>query len=287
LNLVDGIPIREHSANMFDEIKSNIFPAAHKFITDWGSVPWHTYAHRPHSSQALAFSVFGTLSESQARDQVLNRIATRAGLADSGPWSILLEWQDATNQLKEPRPTQVDAVAISATSMLLFECKFTEPGGQCSQVKQDRHKRTACNTRYERQTNVQNGISARCALSGKGIRYWDFIPEVFGIDAGADHTPCPFAFDNYQWMRNSLLAHSLQKSTGKPVRLFVVYCDIPGLPTADKVRRGGVGMPTLSAETSIHPLSYQDIITMADACEPSPVWGQLDVWMTSRVPSRF
>ena len=271
---------------MFDEIRSNIFPAAHKFIADWASVPWHTYAHRPHSSQALAFSVFGTISESSVRDEVFTRIAARAGLSDSGPWSVLLEWQDATNQLREPRPTQVDAVVVSENSILLFECKFTEPGGQCSQVKQDSRKRTACNTRYEMQINTQNGISARCALSGKGVRYWEIIPEVYGIDAGIDHVPCPFAFDNYQWMRNSLLAHSLHNSTGKSVRLFVVFCDVPGLPTADKVRGGGVGLATVSEETLVRPVSYQDILEIAAEIQPSPVWGEFEHWMLSRVPSR-
>lgn len=199
---------------------------------------------------------------------------------------MLLEWQDATNQLNEPRPTQVDAVAISAASMLLFECKFTEPGGQCSQVKQDSHKRTACNTRYELQTNVQNGKQSRCALSGKGVRYWELIPEVFGIDAEADHTPCPFAFDNYQWMRNSLLARCLQSSTGKSTRVFVTYCDLPGLPAADKVRTGIVGMPTVSEEFAIRPLSYQNLLKLADEIEPSEVWQELETWMTSRVPER-
>jgi len=272
---------------MFDEIRNNIFPHAHSFITDWAAVPWHTYAYRPHSSQALAFSVFGTISVSPHKDKIFSRIAARAGLADAGPWSVMLEWQDATNQLNEPRPTQVDAVAISESSILMFECKFTEPGGQCSQVKQDNRKRTPCNTRYELQTNVQNGTLAKCALSGKGIRYWDLVPEVYDLDASADHTPCPFAFDNYQWMRNSLLAHSLQKSTGKTVRVFIAYCDLPGLPAADKVRRGGVGIPTRTPDASIRPLSYQEIITLADEISPSPMWRELETWMLSRVPVRL
>ncbi|MFN4025495.1 MAG: hypothetical protein ACK4MQ_11740, partial [Hyphomonas sp.] len=75
---------------MFDEIKKNIFPAAYPAITDWASIPWHTYAHLPHSSQALAFSVFGTISASSAKDVIVTRIAASAGIEDAGPWEIEL-----------------------------------------------------------------------------------------------------------------------------------------------------------------------------------------------------
>lgn len=274
-----------YRGGMSDHIRNNIFPAAHAAVSDWTAIHWHTYAHLPHSSQALAFSVFGTFSASPAKDAIISRIAAEAGLEDSGPWSIELEWQDASNLLNEPRPTQVDAVAISPSSILLFECKFTEPGGQCSQVKQDARKRTPCNTRYELQTNVQNGKTARCALSGKGIRYWELIPEVYGLDADADHEPCPFAFDSYQWMRNSLMAHALQRSTGKAVRVFAAYYDKLGLPTADKVRLGHLGVPVQRAHAMIRPVSYQQIIRMADELAPLPLWRELETWMDSRLPA--
>jgi hypothetical protein len=51
--------------------------------------------------------------------------------------SVRIEtWMDKENRLGEPRPTQVDAMAEGAHSVILFECKFTEAaGGACSQVE--------------------------------------------------------------------------------------------------------------------------------------------------------
>jgi len=36
-----------------------------------------------------------------------------------------------------------------------------------------------CNGNYEMQTNPVNEEKARCALTGKGIRYWELIPGVY------------------------------------------------------------------------------------------------------------
>ena len=127
------------SADELEAVRANIFTDAHGYIANWQTFPWHRddegriQAHKAHSSQALAIDVFGTIAMSRARDAVLGQIADVIGLPSEGPWEIKLEWTDPDRLLGERRSTQVDAIACSATAAILFECKFTEPGGGCSQ----------------------------------------------------------------------------------------------------------------------------------------------------------
>jgi len=88
------------------------------------------------------------------------------------------------------------------------------------------------------QTNPVNGVAARCALTGKKIRYWESIPRIFGFDAEEDHRPCPFRSDAYQWMRNVVLADSLAASRGVAAGVIAAYADGEGFDTAKKVRAG-------------------------------------------------
>lgn len=266
-------------------IRANIFPFAHAAIEDWTTFPWHLYAHSAKSSQVLAIDVFGTIKSlgPTERDAVLATVAGRLGLAVQGPWEVHLEWQDAGNGLNELTPTQVDAVAISPNAMILFECKFTEAGGGCSQIKPDRLGRVACDGAYRPQINPQNGIEARCALAGKGIRYWDHIPTVFGVDGGADHAPCLFAFDSYQWMRNVLLARSLRMTTGKQTRVVAAFVDAPHLQTAAKVASGVLGQKPVLPIDAVVPLSYAGIIAAAAEAAPSEVWSELAIWVEAKI----
>ncbi|MFT5327332.1 MAG: hypothetical protein ACI8P0_005221 [Planctomycetaceae bacterium] len=180
-------------------IESNLFPASRAAIGSWDSFRWHHDRQRrvdtwkPHSSQALAIDVFGLLSAvSQSdRDVILNDVAEQLGLTSGGPWIVELEWEDADNLLNENARTQVDAVARSPQAIIFFECKFTETdGGSCSQpsaISSGANEGIRqCNGNYESQLNPVNGIESRCALSGKGIRYWDVIPSVVGVDATVD-----------------------------------------------------------------------------------------------------
>src|SRR5580693_8199001 len=103
---------------MFESIKANLFPASHAAIGDWRSFPWHRdrqngiQTGKLQSSQALAIDVFGTIKVSEERDRILGALARECGLPDDGPWTLELEWKDADRLLREPKPTQVDAVAF-------------------------------------------------------------------------------------------------------------------------------------------------------------------------------
>ncbi len=187
-------------------IEHNIFPAAHQACEPWEEFPWHLGrggaidTHVAHSSQALAIDVFGTIKTSSDPDVILDALATDLGIPSGGPWNITLEWVARPTLLNEPCPTQVDVYAESPNSVIVFECQFTEQDGSaCSQTVL-RNGSVPCNGNYVNQTNRGNEGTGRCALSGKGIQYWDIIPKVFHLDAETDYEPCPFAGPTYQWM---------------------------------------------------------------------------------------
>jgi hypothetical protein len=95
---------------------------------------------------------------------------------------------------------------MGAGGMALFECKFTEPGGgACSQPRplvQGPHKALRqCNGNYEYQENPVTQVSARCALTAKGVKYWDLISEVLNVQASVDHRVGPLCSIGYKSMR--------------------------------------------------------------------------------------
>ncbi len=269
----------------FEAVRANMYPGAHAAIDDWEQFPWHTHAASPRSSQMLAIDVFGTIKALGAaeRSAIGSALARALELPANGPWDFFLEWQDASNLLAEVKPTQVDAVAIGASAIILFECKFTEAGGGCSQINPDKRGLIACNGRYEPQTNPQNQVVARCALSGKGMRYWDHIPAVYDLEANASYAPCPFSFDAYQWMRNVVLARALGVATGKQTRVVATYARAPHLQTSAKVDKGDLGHATRISTDAIRPLAYDRILALAAEASPSPVWADLTVWVETKI----
>lgn len=266
-------------------LRLKMYPGAYSAIEDWETFQWHTYAASPRSSQMLAIDVFGTLKArpQTAIDSIISSIACKAGLPGQGPWQIHIEWQDRENVLREFTPTQVDAVAISPHAMLLFECKFTEAGGGCSQIKPDRHGKIACNGTYAHQEDPQNGVSHRRALSGKNIAYWDWAEKVYGLSPLKDHVPCPFAFDAYQWMRNSALARAIAERDGIATRVLAVYADAKHLQTSAKVKKGRLGVEPVSMNDEIQPFSYQNLLALAVKTEPDGTWQDLSNWVDAKI----
>lgn len=270
-------------------VRENLFPASHGAIEDWTAFPWHRdrtnriQAHKVHSSQAIAIDVFGTLKMSTDRDRIFDAIAEHVGVAPGGPWAITLEWTDSDRLLGEPRPTQVDALAVGSNAALVIECKFTEPGGQCSQTAALPSGERQCNGRYADQINPRNGVRARCALTGKGIRYWEYIPKVFKLDPGINHTPCPFKGDAYQWMRNAVLAAAIGKHRNLQAAALAAFADHPTFPTAQKGKRGLVD-PSLGGQAAITPISYQQIIEIAFKVGfDQKLWTGLSAWIDSKI----
>jgi hypothetical protein len=269
---------------MRKQVESNIFHAAHRAIPDWETYPWHTRsggidAWQPNSSQALSIDVFGTLRafENQAaRNAVMNAIAERLGLEPDHGWKIDLEWMDDKNGLKEPRRTQVDVRAQGQKNLILMECKFTEQdGGSCSQVnplQKGEHKgKRQCTGAYRLQTNPVNGREARCALTAKGIRYWDLIPEIFNFDSRQEYDKCPFKGGWFQWMRNLALCAELARANPLRPKVVVVYVDSAHMPFKRKIDSGEwegfVG--ALKTKKILSILSYGQVLELGEiALEP-------------------
>lgn len=258
-------------------LQANIFQAAWPAIGDWDKFPWHkgsdgkTDSWKNHSSQALAIDVFGTIDASDEKVKILNALARQMELPESSEWSISLEWLDQKNIMKEiHQRTQIDALAMSENSLIFFECKFTEAdGGHCSQplpVGSGAHKGLVpCNGNYELQTNPANHKTSRCALTAKGIRYWEFIPQVFRIEAEQDQRPCLFFGPWYQWMRNITNAYAIAQATGRQAAFYLVYADSPALPIAKVVRSADWEAFTRVIRTDrvkIGVISFQELIKM-------------------------
>jgi hypothetical protein len=136
-----------------------------------------------------------------------------------------------------------------------------------------------------------NPSSLRCALSGKGIQYWDIIPKVFHLDAEEDHLPCLFAGPAYQWMRNLVVAYKVARQKNKQPAVVIVYAESPGLPMAQKVRSKvwtQFARTVKQDQVPLHVRSYQEILTLAQKTTrhvsgDQTVWGELEEWVNRKM----
>ena len=165
----------------------------------------HRWFHSLRSSQALTQSVFGAASAFGLN--VLEGIPAECGrpafFTDSDGWRLGMEQAvDNNNTLKEKRRTSIDVLLDGPGQRVAVECKFTEKEfARCSHTKPRYAPEQRCDGSYR----VQAGRSERCALAEKGIRYWQYLPDIFDWAADRDHDPCPFDV-RYQLARNALAA---------------------------------------------------------------------------------
>lgn len=297
--MVPGKSAEAMDADLRRGIEENLFPLARKAVEPWDRFLWHPCPKscetwKKHSSQALAIDVFGTLKEAAAedRDTILDGIAADLGLPHSGSWEVNLEWSDAENRLKETRKTQVDAVAFNAQSLLLFECKFSEKEfGSCSQLQRYKGVKR-CNGNYAMQVNPEKPeCPAFCALTGKGIRYWEIIPEVLRFDTSDTHSPCPFQGSWFQWMRNLVLCHEVATAKGMRGAFVLVYADSDNLAFPKEIAgesfrqfRQTVRTERIGFET----LTYQRMLRTAvkrlgERGASSTSWEELLKWVERKI----
>jgi hypothetical protein len=279
-------------------VKENIFPGAHDAV--WGAFPWHDGAASPHSSQALAVSVFGMLAVHPARQVLIDAMLhSTFGWESAGddPWRVDLERTLGRSLLGErPSTTQVDVLLHNETSVVMLECKFTEAGGgPCSQpqpLTSGRHRGLIqCDGNYREQHNPANGKTARCALSAKGIRYWKHIPTYFGLNADYDYEPCPFAGPAYQYMRNLLAAGEWASRRKKKRGAFgLVYVAGDGFPVSVEVTDPGsewgrfIARLRPDSPVAVKAVSYQALLQIWHECLPEDeVVGDLAAWVEEKV----
>ncbi|MFZ0758336.1 MAG: hypothetical protein WAM69_00190 [Candidatus Sulfotelmatobacter sp.] len=263
------------------KIENNLFPLARPAVEPWDKFPWHLDRSnlcdtwKIHSSQALAIDVFGTLMmlAQPSRDAIFDSICKMLNVPPGGPWQVHLEWSDPNNLLKEPRPTQIDAAVMGRFASILFEVKFTErQAGCCSQTQHlARVGQAQCNGNFELQVNPANQILDRCALTGKGIRYWEVIPQIFRLNPGDDYRPCPFRGQEYQWMRNLVLSRAIAEATHKYPAFAIAYMG-PDLPISDYLdSEGWTAFQNLLRRETSPPIAIEirEFVRGAMAIEPS------------------
>jgi hypothetical protein len=121
------------------------------------------------------------------------------------------------------------------------------------------------------------------------MRYWELIPEVFGLDPDRSYLPCPFAGPWFQWMRNLTSCVAIARQAGLQAAFLVVYADGPRLPMAQRVR-----LPEWQRLTgTINPraiafraLSYQALIAQARQAAPhNPTLPDLAQWVQRKIDS--
>ena len=256
-------------------IERNLFAGARELVHERADFPWHRGANSRKSSQALAIDLFGTVARLPSRNCIVAAWAEllRLPVSPGDNWELALEYSVEKNLLGEPQETQVDVLVKSESGIAVFECKFTEAdGGGCSQV----HK---CNGNYEEQVNPVNKKVARCALTAKGVRYWDLIPDVMNIDANRDQRPCPISGGSYQWMRNLVAARALSQKAGVAAAFGLIYADGP-FPIAKKVkdptRMKELTDSVVGRAVHFEAISYQELIRVARHAAISEDIKQLD-----------
>jgi len=287
LELRSRLSVFESSEDLSGEkllsIKQNIFPFAYQAILSPSHFRWHRHANSVHSSQALTIDVFGTIKMSKYKDEIINEICKKINKPINSDWNIDFEWQEPKNTLNESRPTDVDVHIQSGNTALVIECKFTEQDcGSCSQpnlIDEGRNKGiTQCNGNYELQKNLVNGISNKCALSGKGIKYWDYIPTVYeNIDNNIDYTPCPFKKGNYQWMRNLCLVEIL-KQQGIDSKFVVVYADSEYLSISKLVKSNAIFGNFIPKKDMVAYINFQELINIGTTLSENDI-NENEIWL--------
>lgn len=178
-------------------------------VREWLSrKPRHRWFRSMTSSQALAWSVFGSLT-------VLGRLGLLSNVpsGDAGeplfPPEVLrgneCEVEFEVGFLGEPRPTSVDALlGGNAVPRVAVECKLSEPDvGTCSRPRlrpaDPSYGEQHCTGHYSR----QRGRRDRCALTTIGVQYWRHLPNLTSWPADKDAEDCPLR-PTYQLARNVL-----------------------------------------------------------------------------------
>ena len=160
------------------------------------------------SSQALAQSLFGNLCELKRLDALAGLPAENTQLAGSEQpafftsgrgWTASLEY--SVDYLGEPTSTSVD-VLLTGSARVAVECKLAESDiGSCSRPRLQEMDPGYCNGSYA----VQKTRTQRCALTERGVKYWEHVPAILGIPNDVDHRECPLNA-TYQLVRNVLAA---------------------------------------------------------------------------------
>ncbi len=271
-------------------IKNNLFYRSRDAISDFYSFPWHQYkgkidTDKINSSQALGIDFWGCLKLSRYKTELINMLFNK----DNYDWELEFEYSDRS-LLSEKISTQIDVLITSKNNILVIESKFFEnDGGKCSQIK-GKNGISQCNGKYEIQINPINNIESRCALSGKGIKYWDYIDKLTYYNKDNDYNPCPFKNGEYQWMRNICFTEALTKTKQFKAESYLVYLKSDKCPISKKVDNDtflGELKGKIKDKNALKPISYNELILKCisfldiDIVEKN-IWVELERWITNK-----
>ena len=184
----------------------------------------HTWFRSMRSSQALTQSVFAAIRAFNRFDlleDVVAECGQPAFFDDQQDW--VMSFEHEVSELNEPHPTNVDVLLSRPGQRVAIECKFLEDEfGTCSHTDKGRYEDPSeyCDGTYR----IQGGRHRRCALTEAGIKYWEFLPQLFNWSADRDHEPCPFGA-TYQLARNALAATVRSDGDVRPTKghVLVMY----------------------------------------------------------------
>jgi len=275
-----------------NSIKANLFYRSQDAISDYERFDWHNYkgnidSDKTNSSQALAIDFWGCLKLSHLKDQIINRLFNENDVN----WEITFEYTHS-NLMSEIKATQIDIIVESNSSAIIIESKFAESnGGGCSQIQPTSKKLIQCNGNYEEQINPVNSIKSKCALSGKGIHYWDYIDTLTRFDKNNILIPCPFKHGEYQWMRNICFAEVYSRVHKKRTSSYLVYYESDKCPISVKVKKntylGKLKDEIINTE-SFKPISYNNLLSTTisllsdNESNERQVWIDLQKWMAAK-----
>jgi len=265
-------------------IKNNLFYRSLEIIPDFYTFPWHQYkgeidTDKVNASQAIAIDFWGCLYSSKYKDELINTLFN----TKSKVWSIELEYTNS-ELLNEPTSTQIDVLLKSSDKAIFIESKFTEKGGNCSQPPKK------CNGNYQLQINPENEKKSKCSLTGKNIRYWEFIEKVTDYKMDSEYFSCPFKGMEYQWMRNICFAKAYsEKHSGITTETYLFYYNSPKNHISQLVNKGNqLGSLTGNLKTKFDTKSYNNCISLCidylktiDLNEMN-VWIELNKWMSDK-----
>jgi hypothetical protein len=286
-------------------IEANLFPLARSLVSEWKGFPWRrrrggdVTASAVHCSQALTIDVFETVKRLRSCNVIVRKwVAALFPRLESGRiWGITLEREVERELLREVESrTHMDVLLTSSRSMVSVQCVFTEPADAgCRLVRplaEGPHEgKIQCNGEYRMQQSPINGALHRCAHSGKGIRYWQVIPQVLGYDMAQDIVPCPFAAGGHAWMRQLVAAHEIGRTyPGGPLQPAFLLVHAEGAFSAARHLRG-TSVQDFIATANRHAVpmavvSFQELIALARSVavpEDEAVLADLAAWVQRKV----
>jgi hypothetical protein len=166
--------------------------------------PHHRWFRSMTSSQALVWSVFGSLA-ALGKLGLLSDLASPDGSAPPFPPDTLrrdgchVEYE--VDYLGEPRPTSIDVMlGAEAGRRVAVECKLSETDvGTCSRPRLGPADASYCNGQYR----PPHGGGKGCALTEIRVRYWQHLARLTSWREDQDMDPCPLR-PTYQLARNVL-----------------------------------------------------------------------------------